>query len=81
MLAALEKHFSGARWVKPEGGYFVWLQLPGTADAREILARAEGVTAVAGTEFVAAANCIRLAYSFAAPDEIDEGVARLAAAA
>jgi DNA-binding transcriptional MocR family regulator len=80
MLAALEKHFAGATWVKPEGGYFIWLQLPGLADSREILPRAQGVAAVAGPEFTAGANCIRLAYSFAAPDEMDEGVRRLAAA-
>jgi DNA-binding transcriptional MocR family regulator len=80
MLAALEKHFSGATWSRPEGGYFIWLQLPGMADSREILARAEGVTAVSGAEFTAPANCIRLAYSFAAPDEIDAGIERLAAA-
>jgi DNA-binding transcriptional MocR family regulator len=80
MLAALEKHFAGASWVKPEGGYFVWLQLPGLVDSREILARAKGVAAVPGSEFTAAANCIRLAYSFAAPDEIEEGVRRLSAA-
>jgi DNA-binding transcriptional MocR family regulator len=80
MLAALEKHFGGASWLRPEGGYFIWLQLPAGADSREILARAEGVAAVAGTEFTAAANCIRLAYSFAAPDEIDPGLERLARA-
>jgi 2-aminoadipate transaminase len=80
MLAALEKHFAGAAWVKPEGGYFIWLQLPGQADSREILARADGVTAVAGPEFTAPANCLRLAYSFAAPDEIDAGIERLARA-
>jgi len=80
MLAALEKHFAGARWVKPEGGYFIWLELPAGSDSREILARAQGVTAVPGTEFVASANCIRLAYSFAAPDEIEAGIQRLAAA-
>ena len=28
MLAALEKHFAGARWSRPEGGYFIWLELP-----------------------------------------------------
>ena len=78
MLAALEKHFSGARWSKPEGGYFIWLELPPGADANEILARAEGVTAVAGTEFVGSANCMRLAYSFAAADEMDAGIERLA---
>jgi DNA-binding transcriptional MocR family regulator len=78
MLAALEKHFAGATWQKPEGGYFIWLQLPAGADSREILARAEGVAAVPGSEFTAPANCIRLAYSFAAPDEIEAGVERLA---
>ena len=67
MLAALEKHFSGADWLKPEGGYFIWLRLPAGTDTREVLARAKGVTAVAGTEFTAAANCLRLAYSFASP--------------
>jgi len=53
MLAALEKHFSGARWTRPAGGYFVWLELPLGTDAREVLARAEGVVAAAGTEFTA----------------------------
>jgi 2-aminoadipate transaminase len=78
MLAALEKHFAGASWVKPEGGYFVWLQLPGLVDSREILARAGGVAAVPGTEFTAPANCIRLAFSFAAPDAIETAIQRLA---
>ena len=80
MIAALEKHFTGATWLKPEGGYFIWLQLPAGADSREILARADGVAAVAGSDFTAPASCIRLAYSFAAPDEIDAGIERLAAA-
>ena len=80
MLAGLEKHFSGAKWVKPDGGYFIWLELPPGTDTREVLARAQGVTAVAGTEFTAAANCLRLAYSFAAPDEIEAGIERLSAA-
>lgn len=80
MLAALEKHFAGATWVKPDGGYFIWLQLPVPANSTEILARAEGVAAVAGPEFTGPNNCIRLAYSFAAPDEIEAGIERLAAA-
>jgi 2-aminoadipate transaminase len=80
MLAALEKHFAGATWVKPDGGYFIWLQLPGPANSPEILARAQGVAAVAGPEFTGPNNCIRLAYSFAAPDEIEAGIERLAAA-
>jgi DNA-binding transcriptional MocR family regulator len=80
MHAALEKHFAGATWVKPEGGYFIWLQLPSGANSPEILARAQGVAAVAGPEFTGPNNCVRLAYSFAAPDEIEAGIERLAAA-
>jgi 2-aminoadipate transaminase len=80
MIAALEKHFSGARWTVPEGGYFVWLETPMGTNFNEVLARAEGVTAVAGSEFSASASCVRLAFSFASPDEIETGVARLAAA-
>ncbi len=80
MLAALEKHFSGAKWTRPEGGYFVWLELPMGTNMREVLARAEGVTAMDGTAFSASASCVRLAYSFASPDEIEVGVERLAAA-
>jgi 2-aminoadipate transaminase len=80
MLSALEKHFSGARWSQPEGGYFVWLELPEGSDASQVMQRAEGVTAVLGTDFGGAANTIRLAYSYVSPEEIDEGVARLAVA-
>ena len=81
MLHALDRHFAGARWTRPRGGYFVWLELPEGVDARAVLARAEGVAAVAGEEFGGARNSMRLAFSFAAPDEIAEGVRRLAAAA
>ena len=42
--------------------------------------RAEGVTAVPGTDFGGPPNTLRLAFSFASPDEIDTGVERLAAA-
>ena len=45
-----------------------------------MLERAEGVTAVPGTDFGGAANTLRLAYSFVSPDEIETGVERLAAA-
>ena len=80
MLAALDKHLSGARWSHPEGGYFIWLELPDGVSGKQVLERAEGVTAVLGTDFGGADNTLRLAYSFVSPDEIDEGVARLAAA-
>jgi DNA-binding transcriptional MocR family regulator len=45
-----------------------------------VLKRAQGVTAVAGTQFGAMASSLRLSYGFADPDEIEAGVERLAAA-
>ena len=80
MLAALDKHMSGATWTRPEGGYFVWIQVPIGTNLGEALERAKGVTAVLGTEFSAPANCMRLAFSYASPEEIEVGVERLAAA-
>jgi len=80
MLAALARHFGGSRWSRPEGGYFIWLELPEGTDANLVLERADGVTAVPGTDFGGSPNTIRLAYSFVSPEEIDEGVGRLAVA-
>ena len=80
MLDALEKNFSGASWTHPQGGYFIWLDLEPGTDAKEVIARAEGVTAVPGSDFGAPANSLRLAYSFVSPEEIETGVERLAAA-
>jgi DNA-binding transcriptional MocR family regulator len=80
MLAALAKHLSGTTWSHPGGGYFVWLELPEGTVASEVVKRAAGVTAVLGTDFGGAPNTLRLAYSYVSPDEIDEGVSRLAVA-
>jgi len=82
MLEALEAELagSGATWSRPQGGYFVWLDLPG-ADTGDLLRRATsaGVTFVRGTDFAGEPSTARLAYSYVSPDEIREGVARLAA--
>ena len=81
MLEALERHAPAeAEWSRPEGGYFVWVDLPRKAPS---LAAAEtaGVTFVPGKDFFAdgsGGNSLRLAFSFVSPDEIAEGVARLA---
>ncbi len=82
MLEALEREVgAGAHWSRPEGGYFLWLELAEGIDAAELLARAEAtaVTFVPGTDFGGPSNSARLAYSFVSPDEIREGVGRLAA--
>jgi 2-aminoadipate transaminase len=84
LLDALERELPEASWSRPAGGYFLWLDLPGQASARETLATGEqaGVTFVAGSDFFARPEdghgSARLAFSFASPDEIGEGVARLA---
>jgi DNA-binding transcriptional MocR family regulator len=81
MLEALEHELPGARWSRPEGGYFVWLELPEQSDAAALLERAApaGVTFVPGTDFGGASNSARLAFSFVSPEQIHEGVRRLAA--
>jgi 2-aminoadipate transaminase len=81
MFAALDRELPAARATRPDGGYFVWLSLDG-ADVGAVLARAEeqGVTFVPGPDFGGGHDTLRLAFSFVSPEEIGEGVARLAAA-
>jgi 2-aminoadipate transaminase len=87
MLAALEEHFDGATWSRPDGGYFVWLDLPDGHDAAALATRAaaDGVAIVKGEDFFprgtgGGRSSARLAYSYEPPDRIAEGVKRLAAA-
>jgi 2-aminoadipate transaminase len=81
MIGALERHLPEASWIVPEGGYFLWLELPGDVPAAEL--RPEGVTFVRGTDFFAAAggeSSLRLAFSYEPPAAIEEGVRRFASA-
>jgi len=75
MLDALEQELPSASWSRPEGGYFIWLELP--HDVEDVA----GVTFVRGTDFGGAANTARLAFSYVSPEEIREGIRRLSAAA
>jgi DNA-binding transcriptional MocR family regulator len=81
MLGALDEQLPNARTSRPEGGYFLWLELD-AVDVGELLPRAEekGVTFVPGTDFGGEPSTLRLAFSFVSPDEIADGVSRLAAA-
>ncbi len=82
MLAALDSNFPAeASWSRPQGGYFLWLELPEGARAERLLAAAEreDVVFVKGSDFGGAENTVRLAFSFASPDEIGTGIERLAA--
>ena len=81
MLGALERELAGrASWNRPDGGYFLWLELPEGVDATELLRSASeaGVTFVPGADFGGPPSSVRLAFSYVSPEEIDEGVRRLA---
>lgn len=85
MLAALDEHFPPeARWTRPEGGFFVWVELPPYVDCATMLAEAveHGVAFVPGDGFYPdgrGRNCMRLAFCYADPARIAEGIERLAA--
>lgn len=85
MLAALDDMFpAGARWTRPEGGFYVWVTLPEGLDAKAMLPRAvtNRVAYVPGTAFYAdgfGSSCLRLSYCYPSPDRIREGVHRLTA--
>jgi len=85
MLAALERAMpDDATWTRPDGGYFVWLDLPSGPPSAELLSKAEaaGVSFVKGSDFFPGGNggerSLRLAFSFVSPKEIADGVALLA---
>jgi DNA-binding transcriptional MocR family regulator len=84
MLDALERELpEDATWTRPEGGYFVWVELPSGPTGSELLAEAEeaGVTFVKGSDFFpggqGGGRALRLAFSFVSPDEIAAGVSVL----
>jgi DNA-binding transcriptional MocR family regulator len=84
LAAALERDLPDARFVAPEGGYFMWVELPEDTDVDALFTAAaeRGVAFVKGTDFLleGGRNTLRLAYSGVTADQIDEGVARLAEA-
>jgi 2-aminoadipate transaminase len=83
MLAAVERNFPrGTRFTRPDGGLFVWAELPGDIDTEPLLARAvaEKVAYVPGAPFFVTAprrNTLRLNFSNRAPALIHDGLRRL----
>jgi 2-aminoadipate transaminase len=80
LVAALGEHLPVARWTRPDGGYFLWLELPQAIDAGVVLARAagRGVTFVVGSDFGGGPSSARLAFSAVSPAEVHTGAVRLA---
>ncbi len=83
LVEALSDRLPEAQFVVPGGGYFLWVDLPGS-DTPAALAAAteEGVSFVAGPDFMLEGGASSLRFAFAAvpPDQIAEGVARVARA-
>jgi DNA-binding transcriptional MocR family regulator len=84
MLEALAKYMpEGTSWTKPEGGMFIWVTVPEGMDGAQLLASSietEKVAFVPGKAFFAdasGANTLRLSYSCANDEMIDEGIMRL----
>lgn len=85
MAAALATHFADlGTWTVPHGGFFSWVRVPGVdTTALADRARAAGVAFVPGAGFFSEhpdTEHLRLSYSRVADGDIDEGIARLAAA-
>ena len=81
---ALGEQLPDAKFVAPEGGYFLWVDLPRGTDvaALQQAAAQRGVQFVKGTEFLleGGESSLRLAYSGVTPTQIKDGIGRLAEA-
>jgi len=86
MVDALAKHMpkdDEISWTCPDGGLFLWLTLPEIVDTDDMFSRAleSEVAYVPGRSFYvdgSGQNTMRLAFSVASEQEIDEGIKRLA---
>ncbi|MFN8163228.1 MAG: PLP-dependent aminotransferase family protein [Solirubrobacterales bacterium] len=84
LVAALREQIPEAEFVVPEGGYFLWLDLAEGTDTAALLAEAktDGVTFVAGADFMieGGENSLRLSFAPVPAERMSEGVSRIASA-
>jgi 2-aminoadipate transaminase len=82
VVNALQRELPEATFARPEGGYFMWVELPEAIDVAELekAAAQRDVLFVKGTDFLleGGQNTLRLAYSGVTPEQIDEGITKLA---
>jgi len=83
MLDALEEHMpDGVNWTKPNGGLFLWVSVPDCLNCQNLFEDTikEKVAFVPGSNFFTEGgglNTMRLNFSNAKPEKINEGVARI----
>jgi 2-aminoadipate transaminase len=87
LMAGLGAHLpETASWSRPEGGYFVWVELPSGVTADELLpvAASRGMAFLPGHRFFlhdrGAPGSLRLAFSMHPPETLEEATADLGAA-
>ena len=85
MIDSFAEHLPDARIRRPDGGYFLWAELPDGVDAERVVERGveHGVETSTGRLCFpedAPGNFLRLSYSFPPVEQIKDGVARLGAA-
>ncbi|MBZ0284178.1 MAG: PLP-dependent aminotransferase family protein [Anaerolineae bacterium] len=84
LINALQQHFGGeVRWTEPEGGLFMWVTFPETVNTWEVFDQAvkQKVVYVPGGAFAVEGgytNTMRLNFSNARPEIIQEAISRLA---
>ena len=82
LVEALRERLPEAEFVVPEGGYFLWLDLPEHHDTVAALRAApeHGVSFVAGPDFLleGGGSSLRLSFASVPADQVAEGVGRLA---
>jgi DNA-binding transcriptional MocR family regulator len=87
MLHALESHFPPeAQWKKPSSGMFIWVELPREINTVELLRMAvetERVAFMPGAVFGVGGNSgsrngMRLNFTYCSPEQIQDGVSKLA---
>jgi 2-aminoadipate transaminase len=84
MLSAMDRYFPDeVRWTRPDGGLFLWVELPERISTETLFeaAVAERVAFVPGTSFFAChakLNFMRLNFSNQRPEMIAEGIRRIA---
>ncbi|MBN1371765.1 MAG: PLP-dependent aminotransferase family protein [Anaerolineaceae bacterium] len=83
MLESLEEHMpDGIHWTRPQGGLFLWATLPEGMNTVELFKEAvqQKVAFVPGESFFPCGgglNTMRLNFSNATPERINEGISRL----
>lgn len=82
MDEALKEYLPYCSWLKPKGGFYIWLKIPQGLNAKEMLPRAitAKVAYVSGTAFYdngEGADHMRLSFCYPTPDRIREGIRRL----